>query len=100
MSVVTAVTLIYRPSFSDPAREICNWLKLREFGPPMEQTPTYGGTKHPQCRVLGAGYNYFHVEKEFIKFIQNLEWDNPENTILIIQPEEGSTRVYRPKGFD
>lgn len=100
MSVVTAVTLIYRPNFSDPAKEINDWLKLHDFMPLESISRFYGGNKHPQCRVLGAGYNYFTVEEEFIEFIQNISWDSPENMVLIIQPEEGSTKVYRPKGFE
>lgn len=96
MSVVTGVTLIYRPSFTDPEQKIQEWLKKRDFMPLAHLSRYYGGTKHPQHRTLGAGYNYFSCEEDFIKFIMNIEWDNPENTILIMQPEEGPTEVYTP----
>lgn len=52
--------------------------------------------KHPQTLVFGGGYNHF-PEDDFAEFILSLHWDNPENVVLIINPEEGPTRVWRPK---
>ncbi len=51
--------------------------------------------KHPQTFVFGGGYNYF-PEDEFAEFVMAIEWQCPENVVLVINPEEGPTRVWRP----
>lgn len=55
----------------------------------------FGGWKHPQMYVLGGGFNSF-PEDEFAEFVMSLPWDNPENVVLVIQPDQGTTRVFRP----
>jgi hypothetical protein len=56
----------------------------------------YGGNKHPQCLTLGAGINYL-PEFDFAKYVLcHYAWESPERVILVIQPEDGPTRVYRP----
>lgn len=57
----------------------------------------FGGGKHPQMFVAGGGFNYF-PEDEFAEFAMSLPWSNPENVVLIIEPEDGRTRVFRPTG--
>lgn len=51
--------------------------------------------KHPQCFMFGAGFNYF-PEDDFAAFVLAQPWELPENVVLLIQPEEGPTRVWRP----
>lgn len=55
----------------------------------------FGGGKHPQMFVAGGGFNYF-PEDEFAAFVLGLPWHNPESVVLVMQPEEGETRVFRP----
>lgn len=55
----------------------------------------YAGGKHPQQYVAGGGFNYF-AEDEFATFVLGLPWEHPENVVLVIQPEDGPTRVFRP----
>ena len=54
----------------------------------------FGGGKHPQMRVAGGGFNYF-PEDEFLEFIKNHPWETPDNVVLIMQPEDGPTRVWQ-----
>ncbi len=54
----------------------------------------FRGGKHPQMYVAGAGLNYF-PEDEFADFVLSLPWERPENLVLLIQPEDGATRVFR-----
>jgi hypothetical protein len=56
----------------------------------------FGGGKHPQMSVAGGGFNHF-CEDEFADYVLGLPWEYPENVILIIQPEDGATRVFRPR---
>lgn len=56
----------------------------------------FGGNKHPQMYVAGAGLNYF-CEDEFAEYVLALPWQNPENVVLIIQSEAGESRVFRPR---
>ena len=58
---------------------------------------TFGGNKHPEMFVAGGGFNYFLPEREFVFFVMVLPWQCPENVILIIQPQDGPTKVHRPK---
>ena len=60
-----------------------------------ELTNYYGGGKHPQLHAFGAGINYFD-EDRFAAFILSLPWEHPENVVLVIQPEAGATRIFRP----
>jgi hypothetical protein len=55
----------------------------------------FGGSKHPQMSVAGGGFNHF-CENEFADYVLGLSWQNPENVVLVIEPEEGETRIFRP----
>lgn len=103
MSVVSGITIIC--SVVEDEESIidvpvlftrCNdWMEHRGRGRPLEAVHhIYGGGKDPQCFVAGAGLNMF-PEDEFAEFFQSLPWECPENALLIIQPEEGPTRVWR-----
>lgn len=50
--------------------------------------------KHPQMSIRGGGYNYFSNE-EFLQFFKTLLWAYPENVVLVLQPEDGTTVVLR-----
>ena len=104
MSSVSGVTLVFGVDGLDkspigeeaePVVERLNaWLKEHETHPSIrEVTNEYG--KHPQCHVLGAGLNYLD-EDAFAAYVMSLPWRSPENVVLVIQPEHGGTRVWRP----
>ena len=111
MSVVSGVTLICglgETGSADPdvydddgtllLKKLNAYLgSLEEHRSPefVELSDQYGGYKHPQHLVFGAGINYLD-EDRFAKEILSWPWKNPENVVLIIQPEEGDTRVFRP----
>lgn len=101
MSVVSGVTLIFSLGEDDDA--LCGainwWLDDHGFGPLKPLDDHYGGSKHPQINALGGGYNAF-LEDEFAQFIMSREWRAPENVVLVIQPEEGPTRVFAGKGVE
>lgn len=96
MSVVTGITLHCKHDH-ECIREINNWLKERNFGPLERTDDHYGGNKHPQIGLYGAGYNYFYLdlEEEFMQYVLSRHWENRENTVLIINPEEDGCAVWR-----
>jgi len=55
----------------------------------------YGGGKISPCKVFGAGINALD-EDGFAEAVMALPWTFPENVLLVIQPEEGPTRVWSP----
>ena len=75
--------------------ELTAWLEIRGFQPLAELQERMSGSKHPQTYVFGAGYNHF-PEDEFAGFIMGMKWGYPENVVLVIQPEDGRTRIWRP----
>ena len=58
----------------------------------------YGGGKHPECFVWGAGLNYLSWQK-FIEFAQTLPWrdamtlPDEERVILIVSPDQAPAQV-------
>ena len=93
MSVVTGVTL-HTKHDPDCIEKIQKWLWEHDFGNLEEVALGYGGSKHPQIELHGAGYNYFSAEDEFVEFVMTQQWDSPENVVLILNPEEGGCKVY------
>lgn len=101
MSVVSGITLIVsiceeqRISFDDfLTKAAC--LKLPEFRDISDEA---AGPKHPQFMIYCLGINYLPQETEqalILAFLES-EWQCPENAILVIQPEDGETSIYRPK---
>ncbi|MEG3144946.1 hypothetical protein U1839_09790 [Sphingomonas sp. RT2P30] len=82
---------------SDPVAEIQVWLKDHCHGAALlEVSDRAGGSKHPQFELWCAGVNYMNVEDEFAAFVMSRRWGAPETVILMLQPEEGVTRVFRP----
>jgi len=45
--------------------------------------------------MRGGGYNYFKNE-EFAEIFKAIPWKYPENAVLVLHPEEGSTEAYQP----
>lgn len=100
MSNVSGVTLLCSCAEHDNVIvKLHEWLRTHNQAPCefTELDEHYGGSKHPQQHVYGAGLNYLD-EAEFESFVRSLLWDYPENVVLVIQPEDGSTRTWRPKG--
>lgn len=108
MSVVTGVTLICSVIDGHDEDESGNdvptpliarlndWLSQQKFGPLRAVQEGAGGNKHPQCCIYAAGYNYFgSCVNEFIGMVLQADWICPQNVVLVMQPEEGETRVYR-----
>lgn len=72
------------------------WLAERGFGTLVLVEEHAGGSKHPQMRIGCAGFNLFQgQEDEFAQYVLSLSWMYPDNVVLVIQPEEGPTRVWR-----
>jgi hypothetical protein len=112
MSVVTGIMLICCLSDADdaPLADIRAWLASREYAVGAYELKDVadfaGGSKHPQFAAFSAGCNYFDCHgaetddgngtEEFAAFVLSRAWNAPENVVLIMQPEEGETRVFRP----
>jgi hypothetical protein len=95
MSLVSGIMLC--TSCAENSRNlhlIDTWLVANGFSAlhPVDDLCCNG--KHPQMNMRGGGYNYFK-EDDFARFVISLDWDFKENVVLIIQPEEGYTRVWR-----
>lgn len=97
MSVVSGVTLLTSVTEEKETFDaINNWLFERGYIKGMAPVEdNYGGSKHPQQLAHGAGLNYLE-EDAFADFVIGLPWEYPERVVLVIQPEEGDTRVFRP----
>jgi hypothetical protein len=96
MSVVTGVMLLLGAGDWDeePFMEVQQWLRERAGNQLIDVAEEgTGGGKHPQFEAWCAGLNYFD-EDEFAEFVLSREWLNPENMVLILQPEAGPTRVF------
>lgn len=94
MSVVSGVVLLTTSSAEEYSTIalLDRWLTEKGFAKLADITDHASGSKHPQINILAAGYNYF-PEEDFIQFVINLDWNCPENVILMINPEDGRSRV-------
>ena len=79
----------------DLVEKINHWLDGRGHGPLVSVEDIYGGGKNPQIKVYGGGFNHF-PEEEFAAFVMSLAWEDLENVVLLIHPEDGPTKVFRP----
>ncbi len=96
MSRVTGVMLICG-SYEPAVNEVCKWLEARHRQSLTDVADHAGGPKHPQFRAWCGGINHLESDEDgFAEFVLSRTWEGPETVILILQPEEGSTRVYRP----
>lgn len=107
MSVVTGIMVICSVCEDDGEDEnhpvlfekLNDWIESRHKSRPLKLVEDhFGGNKHPQCYSAGAGMNHFDADA-FAEFFLSLAWESPENAMLIMQPESGATRVFRPKGY-
>lgn len=109
MSVVTGLVLMCSlldgeaPTggfeLSDNIKHLNSWLMDRGFRPLKNVAHDSGGSTHPQCMTFHCGYNHF-PEDAFAAQVLSLEWGDPENVILVMQPEEGATRVFSGPHFE
>jgi hypothetical protein len=78
----------------DNFQKLNGWLTSHHFGPLVQVEDQVGGSRYPQCIMACGGYNHF-LEDEFVAEFRDLMWNYPENAVLVIQPEDGPTRVWR-----
>lgn len=105
MSRVTGVTIIcelsdYEDRPGEPMAEVIAWITAHpgNRGWALTEISDHaGGSKHPQFEVWCGGFNFFEdAQEEFAAFVMSRDWDSPENLVLIMEPEEVATLVYRP----
>lgn len=100
MSVVTGIIVTCGLSDEEDgdAPQLLNaWLSSHGYHAPLaDVTDAFGGRKHPQFCTLGGAINYFVDDEEFIAFVVNFPWKDPEEVVLIMRPEDGPVAVYRP----
>jgi len=106
VSVVSGVVLCasIAEDCSGPSGQLVLFERIQEWlvehAGPFQQLnsveDSFGGSKHPQMFVAGGGFNHF-PEDDFAAFVLSLPWQNPENVVLVIDPEEGAPRVFRPE---
>lgn len=102
MSVVTGIMLIVgfgEEERERPLAEVQQWLHDRCGQKLVDVADHAGGWKHPQFHAMAAGINRFVDEDEFARFVCSRNWSCPENVVLILQPEEGQTRLFRPGSY-
>lgn len=98
MSVVTTITIqAFNPSEEDQAAIVAlnKWLADRNHPPLKRVDDHYAGIKAAEIDVYGGAYNCLGDE-EFAKFFLAQEWFSEENTVLVLDPQEGRTWVCRP----
>ncbi|MEO7424959.1 MAG: hypothetical protein ABI036_07220 [Fibrobacteria bacterium] len=83
-------------TYEDAMTEVQAWLAEKCKVQLVNVADHAGGGKHPQFQAWSAGINYFDAEDEFVHFVLTRKWECPENVVLILQPEEGATRTFRP----
>lgn len=108
MSVVTGVTIISQSLDGDDKGIGLLVQKLNEWiandptcgGGKLVRVDTYyGGGKHPENHVWGAGLNYLSWEK-FIEYAKSLPWRDtlylPEeqSVILVVSPDQEFAQVH------
>jgi hypothetical protein len=101
MSVVTGIMLLLGAGDWDgePLAEVQAWLAGKGFRL-RDTSEGAGGNKHPQFEAWAAGINYFLRVDEFAAFTMSRPWSAPENVVLVIQPEDGASRVFRGGDYE
>lgn len=97
MSNVTTVTVICGDFEPDEIRaRLDNILAEQESEARFKRVDEYyGGNKNAQCYVFGCAINYLDVD-HFVRGALSLPWENPEELMIVVQPEEGPVRMARP----
>jgi len=96
MSVVTGIVVF--ASLSEPKSNIQaldNWLDIQGFCALQPLDDVVSGDKHPQIQILGGAFNYFKNEG-FIRLFLAMDWRVLDHAVLVLHPEEGPVKVYRP----
>lgn len=78
-----------------PIAAINAWLREERHFPLTRLDEMVGGGKHPQILIYASGINYLD-EDALAEMVLAQRWDSPENVVLLINPEEGPTKVFRP----
>ncbi len=104
MSTVSGVVICTHCGETDPGEDgpddPCLWQRidawLVEHGhKPLVRVEDHAVTqKHPQMSIAAGGLNVLD-EDAFSAFVMSLPWRYPENVVLVLEPEEGATRVFR-----
>ena len=96
MSVVTGVVVTLGVLDERCVQQIQDWLASNNSHSSLlrQLDQDCGGNKHPQFTLLAGGFNYF-AEYDFVRFMSTLRLEMPENCVVLLQPEEGATRVWR-----
>jgi hypothetical protein len=97
MSSVSTVTLqVFETSVTPLISKVNEWLSEHAGGSLNQVDDGYGGNKASQVEVYGGAFNHLD-EDDFAFFVMRLPWEYPEDTVLLINPEEGPARVFRPE---
>lgn len=105
MSVVTGITLISQCCDEDSVgglvEKLNEWIKNDPpcgGGTLMRVDDFYGGGKHPECFVWGAGLNYLSWS-EFIDYARSLPWKDAltlpdeERVVMVVSPDQRQAEV-------
>jgi hypothetical protein len=99
MSVVSGVTLVCSLCEGSEPEDGAHIIRMLDDAAGTwcftQLTDHYGGHKHPQIMAFGAGINGLD-EDLFAAKVMAHAWEHPENVVLVIQPEDGPTRTWRP----
>jgi hypothetical protein len=63
----------------------------------FEEISSRYGRRFPNHLAFAIGISYLD-EDAFAAYLMARKWERPENVVLIIQPEHGPTRIWRPSG--
>ena len=97
MSKTTGVMLLCSLVEESAIPEIQQWLIDNHNQQLNEISDRAGGAKTPGFEAWCGGIKYLpHDEDTFPKLVLSRTWNMPEVVVLILQPEEGSARVFRP----
>jgi hypothetical protein len=102
MSVVTGIHIILTTGDDIGFEKLDNLFRSwdRTIGPNFSDATA--GPKHPQTATYIVGINHFESDRRaaLIALFKNPRtFEAPENAILVLQPEEGTTEVHRPEGY-
>jgi hypothetical protein len=61
----------------------------------FEEISSRYGKRFPNHLAFAIGISHLD-EDAFAAYLMARKWERPENVVLIIQPEHGPTRVWRP----
>ena len=94
VSIVSGIILCTGTDETDDSWTKVNaWLDERGFGAMSRLDDNFGGHERPRMLVGGIGVSMLPVN-EFAAFVSSIRWERPDRVVLIIQLEEGRTRVW------